>query len=44
LNLSNVEALTNSNNIRAKRLLEKLGFRLDKVSKGNDHYMLPKKT
>ena len=44
LNFSNVEAHTNSNNVRAKRLLEKLGFRLDKVSKGNDHYVLPKKT
>jgi ribosomal-protein-alanine N-acetyltransferase len=44
LNLSNVEAHTNSNNVRAKCLLEKLGFQLDKVSKGNHHYILSKKT
>ena len=44
LDLHKVEAHTNSNNVRAKRLLEKLGFQLDKVSKGNDHYILPKKT
>jgi RimJ/RimL family protein N-acetyltransferase len=43
-NLSYVEAHTNSNNVRAKRLLEKLGFQLDKVSRGNHHYILGKKT
>jgi [ribosomal protein S5]-alanine N-acetyltransferase len=44
LNLSKIEAHTNLNNVRAKFLLEKLGFQLDKVSKGNDHYILSKKT
>ena len=44
LDLSKVEAHTNSNNVRAKRLLEKLDFQLDKVSKGNNHYILSKKT
>jgi ribosomal-protein-alanine N-acetyltransferase len=43
-NLSIVEAHTNSNNVRAKRLLEKLGFQLDKVLKANHHYILGKKT
>ncbi len=38
LNRLKVEAHTNSNNTRAIRLLEKLGFQLDNVSE-DSHYM-----
>ncbi|HEY5731184.1 MAG TPA: GNAT family N-acetyltransferase [Anaerolineales bacterium] len=44
LNLSKVEAHTYSNNIRAKHLLEKLGFQLDNVSEDSNYYFLSKKT
>jgi len=44
LKLSKVEAHTYSNNIRAKHLLEKLGFQLDKVSEDSHYYFLSKET
>ena len=43
LNLLKVEAHTYSNNFRAKHLLEKLGFQLDKVSNDSHFYFLSKK-
>ena len=42
LNLSKVETHTYSNNIRAKHLLEKLGFQLEKVSNDSHVYFLSK--
>jgi ribosomal-protein-alanine N-acetyltransferase len=40
LNLSKVEAHTYSNNMRSIRLLEKLGFQLDKVSEDSSYFSL----
>ncbi len=42
LSLSQVEAHTYSNNTRAIRLLEKLGFQLDNVSEDNHYFSLSK--
>ena len=42
LKLSNVEAHTYSNNVRAKKLLEKLGFRLDIISEDSHYYFISK--
>jgi ribosomal-protein-alanine N-acetyltransferase len=40
LNLSRVAAHTYSNNVRSIRLLEKLGFQLEKVSDDSSHFSL----
>ncbi|UCE00256.1 MAG: GNAT family N-acetyltransferase [Chloroflexota bacterium] len=40
LNLSKIDAHTYSTNIKAKHLLEKLGFQLEKVSEDSDYYSL----
>ena len=42
LKLSKIDAHTYSTNSRAKRLLEKLGFQLAKVSEDSDYYSLSK--
>lgn len=44
LKLSKVEAHTYSKNMRAKYLLEKLGFQLDKISEDSHYYSLFKTT
>lgn len=40
LKLSRIDAHTYSTNIKAKHLLEKLGFQLDKVSEDSNYYSL----
>ncbi len=42
MRFSKVEAHTYSNNVRAKNLLEKLGFQLDTISEDSHHYFLCK--
>jgi len=42
LGLIKIEAHTFSNNLRAKRLLEKLCFQLDHISEGSHYYFLSK--
>jgi ribosomal-protein-alanine N-acetyltransferase len=44
LNLARVEAHTYSNNVRAVRLLDKLGFELDSVSEDSSYFSLLKES
>jgi ribosomal-protein-alanine N-acetyltransferase len=44
LKLMKVEAHTYSNNLRSRRLLEKLGFQLENISEDSHHYFLSKES